>query len=117
MNPHAPRERNYLEHMLDAAGQIQQYALGKSFEQFCGDRLLQDAVIRNIEILGEASRKLLDIVPDAALKYPAIPLAAIYAMRNQLLHGYFTVDLEVVWRVIERDVPELQRALRAAIGS
>lgn len=114
MSRHAPRERDYLEHMLDAVGQILQYTSGKTFEEFARNRLLQDAVIRNIEILGEASRKLLDTVPEAVSKYPSIPFAAIYAMRNQLLHGYFTVDLDVVWKVIERDIPALQRSLRSA---
>lgn len=115
MSRHAPRERDYLEHMLDAVGQIRQYTSTKSFEEFSGNRLLQDGVIRNIEILGEASRKLLDSIPEAASKYPAIPFAAIYAMRNQLLHGYFTVDLDVVWKVIEKDIPPLQQALQSAL--
>ena len=116
MSRHAPRVRDYLDHMLDAVGQIQQYTSGKTFQEFRSSRLLQDAVIRNIEILGEASRKLLDTIPDAASRYPDIPFTAIYAMRNQLLHGYFTVDLDVVWKVIERDIPPLLRALQAVTG-
>jgi hypothetical protein len=56
MNPHPLRVRDYLGHMLDAVRQIQEYARGKSAESFISDRLLQDAVIRNFEILGEASR-------------------------------------------------------------
>jgi len=56
-----PRGRDYLVHMLDAVGQIQEYTSGKSYGDFSTNRLLQDAVVRNIEILGEASRKLLEI--------------------------------------------------------
>lgn len=115
MSRSTPRKRDYLSHMLDAVGQIQQYTSGKSYADFSRDRFLQDAVIRNIEILGEASRKLLDSNPDAASKHPQIPFAAIYAMRNQLLHGYFTVDLQVVWNVIERDIPQLRVALQSAL--
>ncbi len=73
-------------------------------------------MIRNIEILGEASRKLLEVTPDVAARFGSIPFAAIYAMRNQLAHGYFTVDLGVVWRVVEHDLPELYRQLKTAIA-
>jgi uncharacterized protein with HEPN domain len=51
------------------------------------------------------------------LRFPEIPFAAIYAMRNQLVHGYFMVDLQVVWNVIERDIPQLRAALEAALDS
>jgi uncharacterized protein with HEPN domain len=115
MNRHALRERDYLKHMLDAVQQIRQYTLGKTAENFRGDRLLQDAVVRNIEVLGEASKNLLNAVPDAASRYPRIPFAEIYAMRNQLSHGYFTIDLDVVWNSIQHDIPELQRELQSAL--
>lgn len=74
-------------------------------------------MVRNIEILGEASRKLLETFPATQLRFPEIPFAAIYAMRNQLVHGYFTVDLQVVWNVIERDIPQLRTALQSALDS
>jgi|SRR5271168_5032074 len=102
--------------MLDAVGQIETYTRGKSLNEFRADRLLQDGVIRNIEILGEASRKLLDAGPDIASKFPGIPFAAIYGMRNQVSHGYFAIDLDVVWKVIERDIPTLRNELEAAIA-
>ncbi|MGB9030334.1 MAG: HepT-like ribonuclease domain-containing protein [Acidobacteriaceae bacterium] len=101
--------------MLDAVTQIQLYTAGRTADDFRSDRLLQDGVVRNIEILGEASRNLIGAAPDAALRFPRIPFAAIYAMRNQLSHGYFTIDLDVVWKVIERDIPVLRRELEAAI--
>lgn len=74
-------------------------------------------MIRNVEILGEASRNLLDSLPEVATRFPAIPFAAIYAMRNQLSHGYFAVDLDVVWKVIERDIPVLQKELESAVST
>jgi uncharacterized protein with HEPN domain len=61
--------------MLDAVNQIQTYTRGKSREDFLSDRLLQDGVVRNIEILGEASRNLLSSVPDSAARFPGIPFA------------------------------------------
>ena len=109
------RARDYLGHMLDAARQIQSYTDGKTQVDFRAARLLQDAVIRNLEILGEASRKLLESAPDVATRFSSIPFTAIYAMRNQLSHGYFSVDLEIVWRVIEHDLPELRGQLEFAI--
>lgn len=87
MGQHPLRARDYLGHMLDAVGRIQSYTRGKSPDDFLSDQLLQDGVVRNIEILGEASRNLLASVPNAAEKFPGIPFAAIYAMRNQLSHG------------------------------
>ncbi len=87
MTQHPLRARDYLGHMLDAVNQIQTYTRGKSAEDFLSDRLLQDGVVRNVEILGEASRNLLNTIPGATAKYPGIPFAAIYAMRNQLPTG------------------------------
>jgi uncharacterized protein with HEPN domain len=117
MSRHTLRAHEYLGHMLDAVGQIQQYIRGRSATDFLSDRLLQDGVVRNFEILGEASRNLLDAVPDASKKFPGIPFAAIYGMRNQLSHGYFAIDLDVVWKVIERDIPSLRKELEATIAT
>jgi uncharacterized protein with HEPN domain len=116
MTNHSSRERDYLAHMLGAVDQIQEYTCGKSKEDFLIERLLQDGVIRNFEILGEAAKKLIDAVEDAETKFPGIPFAAIYAMRNQLSHGYFSVDLEIVWNVIERDIPALRKEIVAAVA-
>jgi uncharacterized protein with HEPN domain len=103
--------------MLDAVGQIQQYMDNKRVEDLLSDRLLQDGIVRNFEILGEASKNLLDAVPNASAKFPGIPFAAIYGMRNQLSHGYFAIDLDVVWKVIERDIPSLRKELEVAIAT
>jgi uncharacterized protein with HEPN domain len=108
MSLHTLRAREYLVHMLDAVGQIQQYVSGKGSEDFLSDRLLQDGIVRNFEILGEASRNFLNAVPDAAARFNGIPFAAIYGMRNQLSHGYFAIDLDVVWKVIERIFPTFE---------
>jgi uncharacterized protein with HEPN domain len=116
MNQHPLRARDYLGHMLDAVAQIETYLKGRTQAEFLADRLLQDGVVRNIEVLGEASKRMLDTVPDAVARFPGIPFAAIYGMRNQLSHGYFSIDLDLVWKVVERDVPELRRQLEAAIA-
>ncbi|HVZ84794.1 MAG TPA: DUF86 domain-containing protein [Terracidiphilus sp.] len=113
MTPHPLRVRDYLGHMLDAIERILQYTGGKSSAEFARSSLLQDAVARNFEIMGEAARKVLDAVPDATVLYPEIPFAAIYGMRNQLAHGYFAVDWDTVWNTIQRDLPLLRNALHS----
>lgn len=54
-------------------------------------------------------------MPDAGTKFPGIPFAAIYAMRNQLSHGYFTIDLDIVWNVVQHEIPALRAQLTSAI--
>jgi len=115
MTRHSLRAHDYLGHMLNAVIQIQEYVRGKTAQDFLNERLLQDAIVRNFEILLEASKNLLDAQPDAPAKFPGIPFAAIYAMRNRLSHGYFAIDLDVVWKVIERDIPDLRNALETVI--
>jgi uncharacterized protein with HEPN domain len=115
MNRHPLRVRDYLAHMLDAIERVERYTQGMSAHAFSVDTLVQDAVTRNFEILGEAARKVLDALPDAAARYPGIPFAAIYGMRNQISHGYFAVDWDTVWKTIERDLPLLKTELRSAL--
>ena len=116
MTRHELRALDYLGHMLNALQRIQHYTEGKTAERFQSDELLQDGVARNFEILGEGSRKLLHVLPDAPARWPRIPFAAIYGMRNQLSHGYFAIDWNTVWKTIERDIPALQKELEAAIA-
>ncbi len=79
--------------------------------------MTQDAVIRNLEVIGEASRNIERHFPEFAKTHPELPLASAYEMRNALAHGYFSVDLGIVWKTIENDLPNLhgqtQTLLRA----
>ena len=117
MNRHELRTPDFLDHMLEASLRIQRYTSGMDESAFLSNILVQDAVVRNIGILGEASKNLLRILPEASSKFPEIPFAAIYAMRNQLEHGYFSTSLARVWEVVKNDVPELIAALETAIAS
>ena len=112
MSRHEFRARDYLTHMMQAVDRIQRFTRGRATAEFLCDELLQDGVIRNFEILGEASKNLLVAAPELAQRYSGIPFAAIYGMRNQLSHGYFGVDLDTVWKVIERDLPALKERVR-----
>ncbi len=70
--------------------------------------MTQDAVIRNLEVIGEASRNIERYYPEFATTHPELPLSAAYEMRNALSHGYFKVDLTIVWKTLENDLPMLQ---------
>lgn len=77
----------------------------------------QDAVIRNLEIIGEAAGNILRHFPHFARANPEMPLRAAYGMRNALAHGYFKVDLAAVWKTAERDLPELKRLVLQSLKS
>ena len=96
------RDLSYLEHMLEAIARIQRYVGRKRRAGFLGDALLQDAVIRNIEIVGEAAGR---VSPEFAAQHAEIPWRDIVGMRHRLIHGYLKVNLETVWEVVERDLP------------
>lgn len=113
---HSLRIPDYLEHIIDAAGRIQQYTADMDEASFLATPLVQDAVIRNIEIMGEASRNLEKHAPDFTAQHPGIPWTEVYLMRNRLSHGYFSVDLSLIWKTIQRDIPELANAVRAVIS-
>jgi uncharacterized protein with HEPN domain len=70
--------------------------------------MLQDAVVRNIGIAGEAAKQLLDVAPEFSSKHPEIPFAQVYGMRNRVIHGYSSVNPTVVWDSVVNDVPALR---------
>ena len=117
MKAHRLRARDYVEHMLFATTRIATYLEAKTKQSFDADTLLQDAVIRNLENLGETSKNFVLAVPDAETRFPSIPFNITYATRNQLAHGYYKVDLEIVWKVTQRDLPNLQQQLEAVLAS
>jgi uncharacterized protein with HEPN domain len=77
--------------------------------------MIQDAVIRNFEIIGEASKNVERVAPEFVAAHPELPLAFAYDMRNLLAHGYYKVDVAVVWKTIERDLPFLQQQVTMAM--
>ena len=94
---------HYLEDMLESMRRIQRYTEGISFEEFTLSTLKTDAVIRNLEIIGEASKN----VPESLKsKYPEIPWRSMYGLRNYMVHEYFGVDLNNIWKIINDELPE-----------
>lgn len=100
--------RDYLEHIQQSIGRIQRYLLNMDHTGFLANEEKQDAVIRNLEIIGEAAGNIQRHFPDFAIKHPHFPLKAAYGTRNALAHGYFKVDLDVIWRTVVKDLPEFE---------
>lgn len=93
-----------LEDIRDAIGKIERYCAGLSRDDFLGDDKTVDAVVRNLEIIGEAVRRLPDDFKDA---HPGIPWSQIGGLRNRIVHDYSGLDLELIWEVVQQSVPEL----------
>jgi uncharacterized protein with HEPN domain len=98
---------DYLGHMVEAIERIHRYIEDMDEVSFLDDEKTQDAVVRNFEIIGEASRNIERYHSDYAEAHPQVPWTFIYAMRNRVAHGYFKVDFELVWKTIHEDLPEL----------
>ncbi len=111
MNRDQQRLTDYLAHILEAISRITEYTAGMDEGGFLQNKLVQDAVIRNFEIIGEASHNIERHYPEFAATHPQLPLAFAYEMRNAVAHGYFKVDLEIVWRTILSDLPVLERSV------
>ena len=107
MRKESPRLGDYLEHMSRAIERITPYIEEMDEVAFLQDELVQDAVIRNFQIIGEASHNIQSHYPDFAVEHPELPLAFAYQMRNAVAHGYFKVDYEIVWKTIQSDLPVL----------
>ena len=105
------RLNDYITHILQAIERIHRYTEDIDVSRFLQNDMLQDAVIRNIEIIGEAARNIERHYPEFAQKHAEIPWEDIYLMRNRVSHGYFSVDLAVVWKTVRRDIPELRQLL------
>jgi uncharacterized protein with HEPN domain len=82
---------------------------------FLANELIQDAVIRNIEVIGEAANNIQRVDAEFANAHSEIPFQVMYAMRNRLSHGYDRIDLEMVWKTVCNDLPYLYKLVKAAL--
>lgn len=98
--------------MLDAATEAVEFAIGKSRKDLDGDRKLTLAIIKSIEIIGEAASK---VTETCRAENDNIPWKDVISMRNRLTHGYFDVNLDVVWETIQTDIPDLIKTLEKKI--
>ena len=94
----------YLEHILDSIANISEFTKGFSLDDFLNNKIIQDATIRNLEIIGEATKN----IPDGyRLNHPEIEWKKMAGMRDKLIHQYMGVDLWAVWEVVSKYLPEL----------
>jgi uncharacterized protein with HEPN domain len=102
----------YLEDILQAAQKIIRYTIGFEFQQFCQDDRTYDAVIRNLEIIGEAARNIPD---DFRQQFPQVEWRSIAAFRNILAHQYFAIRNEIVWDIVTQKIPLLHTLIQEVI--
>ena len=98
----------YIEHILESVKKIEKYTKSINENEFIDNELVQDGVIRNFEIIGEASKKL---SIQFKKKYANVPWKKISGMRDILIHDYIGVDIWAVWNTIEQDLPKLKKYL------
>ena len=103
---------SYLRHIHDEATFLTDHIATCSVDQFMRDPVLQRAAVRSIEIIGEAVKNLPD---DLLAKYPEVEWRKMAATRNRLIHGYFSVDFELVWNIVVAKIPELKRQVKVIL--
>ncbi len=99
----------YLDDILDAIKKIKTYTRNMGFPEFKKDAKTVDAVIRNFEIIGEAAKQ---IPSEIKKKYPQVPWKQMAGMRNKVIHEYSGIELEVVWKTMEEDFPNLEKQIK-----
>ncbi len=102
-------EALYIKDILTAIKNIENYTQGISFKKFLNNQMIIDAVIRNLEIIGEAAKNLSS---ETRHSRPDIPWEDIVGMRNKIAHEYFGVDIEIIWETIQESLPELKKMMR-----
>ena len=113
----AMRIPDYLEHILEALKRIFDYVEDISEVSFLTNALIQDAVLRNLEIIGEASNKLVRYHDEFIKQYPDVPWEDMYWMRNRISHGYFSIDFEIVWKTIHGELPALHKQIQSILAA
>ena len=102
----------FIGHIAESIEKIENFSKGLSKEDFFKDEMRQSAIVRQIEIIGEASK---NITGSFRNKYPNVPWKAIIGTRDKIIHHYFGVDLEAVWRILEKDIFELKKEISKII--
>ncbi|OGC42790.1 hypothetical protein A2Y85_07115 [candidate division WOR-3 bacterium RBG_13_43_14] len=103
----------YLKHILDAIERIQEYSKEINYDYFIKNHLIQDGIIRQIEIIGEAARRLSEELKN---KNSQIPWKDIVGMRNKLSHDYLGVDIDAVWDTVQKDLPFLKAEIEQIVN-
>ncbi len=106
------RDRDLLADVREAIERILEYTHELTFDQYVQSRLVQDAVLRNLQVIGEAAKKISD---DVKACHPEVPWRRMAGLRDRVVHDYFGVDDQVVWSVVRQDLPPLVDRLTAIL--
>jgi len=108
------RDDSYLYDILESAQAILNYMQGVGWESFSNDMMLQDAVVRRLEVIGEAAGRISDEIQQ---KHSHLPWQEMKATRNKVIHEYDSVRLDIVWDIVENDLPALVNELKKIVPS
>jgi len=109
-----PRDyKVYLDDILEASGRIRDYTSGLTLEGFKNDTKTLDAVVRNLEVIGEAAKKVPD---DVRSRYPDVEWKKIAGLRDILIHEYFGIDVNIIWDILKNKLPSLEKQVRKILG-
>lgn len=98
----------YLHHILDAISSIEEYTKGMTENEFLSNSMAHDAVVRQIEIIGEAARNISD---EFRVKHSKLPWGKMTGIRNKIIHEYFNINYAIVWDTVKDDLPVLKKSV------
>jgi len=103
---------DYVQDIVEALGEVEDFTSGMQFEDFVKDKKTINAVVRSLEVIGEAAKK----IPDSLrAEHPGIPWKRMAGMRDKLIHEYFGIDLEIVWEVINNELPPVRPLIQTVL--
>ena len=117
MNTHEERAPDYVEHIIGAIDRIKTYVSGMDERQFLANALVRDGVLRQLLVIGEASNRLMRHCPAFAAAHPEVAWRSAYDTRNVIVHLYTDIDLEVVWSIVEKELPTFRAQMQALLDN
>ena len=117
MNTHEERAPDYVEHIIGAIGRIKTYVGGMGEPEFLPNVLVQDGVVRQLLVIGEASNRRMRQCPAFTRAHPEVAWRSAYDTRNVIAHGYTDINLEAVWSIVVEDLPGFRTRMQALLDS
>jgi uncharacterized protein with HEPN domain len=117
LNTHEERAPDYVEHIIAAIDRINTYVSGMDESQFLRNALVQDGVLRQLLVVGEASNRLMRQCPMFTSAHPQVAWRSAYDTRNVIVHGYTDINLEVVWSIVVDELPNFRAQMQDLLDS